>query len=65
MIDVMTRTKIHHLAQGGVLQAEIAVQCGVGLRSVERILAELEEFAHDTPWVSLQTQPIEKKSDHD
>ena len=40
MIDVMTRTKIHHLAQGGVLQAEIAVQCGVGLRSVERILRE-------------------------
>lgn len=40
MIDVMTRTKIHHLAQGGVLQTEIAVQCGVGLRSVERILSE-------------------------
>src|SRR5262245_30430666 len=36
----MTRTKIHHLAEGGVLQAEIAVRCGVGLRSVERILAE-------------------------
>jgi hypothetical protein len=32
---------------------------------MERILAELEEFAQDTPWVSLQAQPIEKTSDHD
>ena len=40
MIDVMTRTKIHHLAQGGVLQSEIAERCGVGKRSVERILGE-------------------------
>jgi transposase len=35
----MTRSKIHHLAEAGVLQSEIAVQCGVGLRSVERVLA--------------------------
>jgi hypothetical protein len=32
---------------------------------MERILAELEDFAQDTPWVSLQAQPIEKTSDHD
>jgi hypothetical protein len=32
---------------------------------MERILTELEEFAQDTPWVSLQAQPIEKTSDHD
>jgi len=35
------------------------------IAETERILTELEEFAQDTPWVSLQTQPIEKKSDHD
>lgn len=35
------------------------------IAEMERILTELEEFAHDTPWVSLQTQPIEKKSHHD
>ena len=40
MIDVMTRSKIHHLSEAGVLQSEIAVQCGVGLRSVERVLSE-------------------------
>lgn len=40
MIDVMTRTKIHHLAEGGVLQTEIAARCGVGLRSVQRIVTE-------------------------
>lgn len=35
------------------------------IAEMERILTELEEFAQDTPWVSLQAQPIEKKSDHD
>lgn len=39
MIDVMTRLKIHHLAEAGVPQATIAARCGVGLRSVERIVA--------------------------
>jgi transposase len=40
VIDIMTRLKIHHMAEGDVPQAIIAEQCGVGLRSVERILAE-------------------------
>jgi hypothetical protein len=31
------------------------------IAEIERILAELEEFAQDTPWVSLQSQPIENK----
>lgn len=35
------------------------------IAEMERILTELEEFAQDTPWVSLQAQPVEKKSDHD
>jgi hypothetical protein len=41
VIDVMTRSKIHHLSEAGVPRSEIAVQCGVGLRSVERVLTEL------------------------
>ncbi|MCC6312142.1 MAG: IS21 family transposase, partial [Trueperaceae bacterium] len=40
MIDLMTRLKIHNMAEGGALQATIAEKCQVGLRSVERILAE-------------------------
>lgn len=40
MIDLMTRLKIHHMAEGGTPQAEIAARCGVGLRSVERIVTE-------------------------
>jgi hypothetical protein len=31
------------------------------IADIDRILAELEEFAQDTAWVSLQAQPIEKK----
>ena len=27
-----------------------------------RVVAELEEFATDTPWISLQTQPAGKKA---
>jgi hypothetical protein len=27
----------------------------------ERIVAELEEFSHGTPWISLQAQPQDKK----
>jgi len=40
VIDVMTRFKIHCMAEGGVPQALIASRCAVGLRSVERILKE-------------------------
>jgi transposase len=40
VIDVMTRLKIHNMAEGGAPQATIALKCQVGLRSVERILAE-------------------------
>ena len=36
----MTRLKIHHMAEGAVPQAVIAERCGVGLRSVERIVGE-------------------------
>jgi len=27
-----------------------------------RVVAELEEFAQDTPWISQQTQPAGKKA---
>jgi len=36
----MTRLKIHHMHEGGLPQATIAVACDVGLRSVERVLKE-------------------------
>lgn len=42
MIDVMTRLKVHHLAGAGTPQTAIATTCGIGLRSVERIVAEPE-----------------------
>lgn len=40
MIDIMTRLKVHHLADAGTPQAAIATTCGIGLRSVERIVGE-------------------------
>jgi transposase len=40
VIDLMTRSKIHNMAEGGTLQSAIADKCEVGLRSVERILTE-------------------------
>ncbi len=30
---------------------------------MERVVAELEEFAKDTPWISLQAQPAFPKDD--
>ncbi len=51
MIDVMTRLKVHHMAEGGAAQAVIAAKCGISLRSVERMLREpeptREEVAQD------------------
>ena len=35
------------------------------IEDMDRILTELEQFANDTPWVSLQAQPNEKKPHHD
>jgi len=40
VIDIMTRLKIHHMSEGGVVQETIAARCDVGLRSVQRILKE-------------------------
>jgi transposase len=42
VIDAMTRSKIHHLSQAGVVQTEISSQCGVGVRTVQRVLTEPE-----------------------
>jgi transposase len=47
VIDVMSRLKVHNMAEAGVLQATIAETCGVGLRSVERILTEPVPTAAD------------------
>lgn len=47
----MTRLKVHHMNEGGSPQALIAERCDIGLRSVQRILAEppptCEEVAAD------------------
>lgn len=42
MFDIMTRLKVHHMAEGGTPQAVIADKTGLSLRSVERVLAEPE-----------------------
>jgi hypothetical protein len=47
VIDVMTRLKVHHMADGGTPQAVIAAKCGISLRSVERVLAEPEPTAEE------------------
>jgi hypothetical protein len=31
------------------------------IKDLERVVAELEEFARDTPWISQQIQPPGKK----
>ena len=47
MIDVMTRLKVHNMSEGGAPQAAIAVGCGVGVRSVQRIVTEPVPTAAD------------------
>ena len=32
------------------------------IEDLERVVAELEEFAQGTPWISLQVQPADKKA---
>ena len=32
------------------------------IEDLERVVAELEEFGQDTPWISLQVQPPGKKA---
>lgn len=56
------------------LSRRLALLDGVGIAPTEleaiakeiednvRVVAELEEFAKDTPWISLQTQPAGKKA---
>jgi transposase len=40
VFDVMTRLKVHNMADGGTPQADISTLAGVPLRTVQRILAE-------------------------
>jgi transposase len=40
VIDVMTRLKIHNMAEGRALQADIAASCKTSVRSVQRVLTE-------------------------
>ena len=32
------------------------------IKDFERVVAELEEFGQDTPWISMQVQPAGKKA---
>jgi hypothetical protein len=32
------------------------------IKDFERVMAELEEFGQDTPWISMQVQPAGKKA---
>jgi hypothetical protein len=40
VIDVMTRSKVHHLAEMARPHVQIAADLGISLRSVERIVEE-------------------------
>ncbi len=40
MFDVMTRLKVHNMAEGGTAQADISTLTGVPVRSIQRIVAE-------------------------
>ncbi len=40
MIDILTRLKVHDMAENGALQATIADRWGIGVRSVQRIVTE-------------------------
>jgi hypothetical protein len=31
------------------------------IEDLQRVVAELEEFSQDTPWIALQVQPTDKK----
>jgi len=43
----MARSKIHHVSQALVVQTEISARCGVGVRSVQRVLTEPEPRPED------------------
>lgn len=47
MIDVMTRLKVHLLAEAGVPHTQIAEKLDIGLRSVERIVKEAAPTAEE------------------
>jgi transposase len=40
VIDIMTRLRVHHMAEAGALQSVIAQKCDISLRSVQRIAGE-------------------------
>ncbi len=40
MFDVMTRLKVHNMAEGGTSQADISTLTGVPVRSIQRIVVE-------------------------
>ncbi|HEY7317758.1 MAG TPA: hypothetical protein VIE89_09310 [Candidatus Binatia bacterium] len=53
----------HRLAllEGVTLSKVELESIGTEIEDLERVLAELEEFAQATPWISQQDQPRAKK----
>jgi hypothetical protein len=47
------------LLQGVELSPADLAAITAEIQDIQRIVAELEAFAGDTPWISLQAQPIE------
>jgi hypothetical protein len=50
------------LLQGVHLSPDDLEAIGVEIEDLQRIVAELEEFGQNTPWISLQAQPSGKKA---
>jgi hypothetical protein len=58
------REKLAHrlaLLDGVELSADDLKFISAEIEDIERVVAELEEFAQDTPWISQQTQPAGKR----
>ena len=51
-------------ARGDIFLRRISNPSSPTIEDLERVVAELEEFAQATPWISLQAQPESKQIDH-
>lgn len=59
-----TNKVAHRLAllEGINLSKDALESIAAEIEDLERVMAELEEFGQDTPWISLQVQPPGKKA---
>lgn len=65
VIDVMTRLKIHHIAERGTPQCANAQRGGISQRSVERILAETVPTRENVEPASQQPPTEGRRRDGD